>query len=231
MIFIKEFLKQFIVDIDTSYPIQINEFSEINDKNIHIQDGPLSCYCSHLRGMIYGLCNFKDYTIMVEDDISITNTENIEEYLKFKANERGEAEKKVKQLLENESYKMAIMVMAEYEAKQVFPRGLNIDWQSYNPTYDIAALKSVFINPPKILKNFDIRKHKPLFVAGAMKFIWGTGKGPEWIPENFKANLNMDTSSAAFMICTKLLHERNLANYRDNSNIISGVTILVVCQS
>lgn len=81
MTFIKEFLKQFIPDIDTSYNIQINEFSEINDTNIHIQDGPLGCYCSHLRGMIYGFCNFKDYTIMVEDDISITNTENIEKYL------------------------------------------------------------------------------------------------------------------------------------------------------
>ena len=81
MSFIKEFLKQFIPEIDTSYNIQTNEFSEINDNNIHIQDGPLGCYCSHLRGMIYGLCNFKDYTIMVEDDISITNTENIEKYL------------------------------------------------------------------------------------------------------------------------------------------------------
>jgi hypothetical protein len=61
--------------------IIINEFSEINDPNIFIQDGPLACYCSHVRALIYGYNNFNDYTIIVEDDISITNTENIEKYL------------------------------------------------------------------------------------------------------------------------------------------------------
>jgi len=79
--FIIEFLKQFNPDINLKQII-INEFSEINDKNIMIQDGPLGCYCSHLRAMIYGYLNFDKYTIIVEDDISITNTENIEKYLR-----------------------------------------------------------------------------------------------------------------------------------------------------
>lgn len=62
--------------------IHINDFSEINDPLIQIQDGPLACYISHLRAMIYGYLNFKDYTIVVEDDISISNTRKIETYLK-----------------------------------------------------------------------------------------------------------------------------------------------------
>jgi hypothetical protein len=32
--------------------------------------------------MIYGYTNFKDYTIITEDDISVANTENIEKYIK-----------------------------------------------------------------------------------------------------------------------------------------------------
>jgi hypothetical protein len=56
----------------------MNDFSEINDPNIYIQDGPLACYCSHVRGMIYGHLNFEDYTIIIEDDAFISNTENIE---------------------------------------------------------------------------------------------------------------------------------------------------------
>ena len=79
--FIIEFLKQFNPDIE-SKQISINEFSEINDPKVLIQDGPLGCYCSHLRAMIYGYLNFEKYTIIIEDDISITNTENIEKYLK-----------------------------------------------------------------------------------------------------------------------------------------------------
>jgi tRNA A-37 threonylcarbamoyl transferase component Bud32/GR25 family glycosyltransferase involved in LPS biosynthesis len=78
--FVIDFLSQFNTSI-LSNKIEINEFSEINDPNIHIQDGPLACYVSHLRSMIYGYTNFKDYTIIVEDDISITNTEFIEKYL------------------------------------------------------------------------------------------------------------------------------------------------------
>ena len=75
-----EFLKGFNGD-QSIHPIYINEFSEPNDPNIYIQDGPLACYVSHLRAMIYGYYNFKDYTMIVEDDIAITNAENIEKHL------------------------------------------------------------------------------------------------------------------------------------------------------
>ena len=75
------YLRQFNNKFELTIPIYINEFSEINDPNIYIQDGPLACYCSHLRALIYGYNNLKDYTIIIEDDISITNTENIEKYL------------------------------------------------------------------------------------------------------------------------------------------------------
>jgi GR25 family glycosyltransferase involved in LPS biosynthesis/tRNA A-37 threonylcarbamoyl transferase component Bud32 len=81
MSMVLEFLKKFHPAIRDN-KIKIDDFSVINDDNIFIQDGPLACYCSHLRAMIYGYLNFQDYTIIVEDDISIANTESIEKYLK-----------------------------------------------------------------------------------------------------------------------------------------------------
>jgi len=78
---ILSFLKKFNSSIKLK-KIKVNEFSEVNDKNIHIQEGPLGCYCSHLRAMIYGYLNFEDYVLIVEDDIAITNTAKIKEYLK-----------------------------------------------------------------------------------------------------------------------------------------------------
>jgi predicted Ser/Thr protein kinase/GR25 family glycosyltransferase involved in LPS biosynthesis len=78
--FVLDFLKQFIPEIE-SKKIFMDEFSFLNDSNIHIQDGPLACYISHLRSMIYGYSNFDNYTIICEDDISIANTELIEQYL------------------------------------------------------------------------------------------------------------------------------------------------------
>ena len=83
--FIIDFLKQFNNKIDVNFcvnDLKINDFSEINDKNIEIQDGPLACYCSHVRAMIYGYLNFEYYTIITEDDLLVANTEKIEKYIK-----------------------------------------------------------------------------------------------------------------------------------------------------
>lgn len=79
--FVMRFLSQFHPEIDPSKEYKLNEFSETHDPNIYIQDGPLACYCSHLRAMIYAYLNFEDYTIIIEDDISITNTDRIKNYL------------------------------------------------------------------------------------------------------------------------------------------------------
>ena len=79
--YVMNFLRKFNPDIP-KYKLEINNFSEINDPNIYITDGPLACYISHLRAMIYGYLNFKDYCIIMEDDATITNTENIKKYLK-----------------------------------------------------------------------------------------------------------------------------------------------------
>ena len=77
---ILKFIKNYNNDVIDN-DIKINEFSEIDNPGVHIQDGPLGCYCSHLRAMIYGYLSESDYTIIIEDDISITNTENIQKYL------------------------------------------------------------------------------------------------------------------------------------------------------
>ena len=79
--FVLNFLSDFNSKIKLK-SLEIDQFSKINDDHIHIQDGPLACYISHLRSMIYGYANFKDYTIITEDDISVANTENIEKYIK-----------------------------------------------------------------------------------------------------------------------------------------------------
>ena len=73
------FILQFL---NVTTKIQINDFSEASDSNIYIQDGPLACYCAHMRALIYGYLHFKEYTIIVEDDILIANTMKIEQYIK-----------------------------------------------------------------------------------------------------------------------------------------------------
>jgi len=82
------FLKKFNNHIPDKR-ITINEFSDINDENIKIQDAPLACYCSHLRAMIDAYSNSLDraYSIIAEDDISIDNLTYIENYLNLIPND------------------------------------------------------------------------------------------------------------------------------------------------
>lgn len=64
-----------------SNPVSMNSFSELSDPNIEIQDGPLACYCSHLRAWIYAYYHMKDYVLIVEDDLAVVNTQKIESYI------------------------------------------------------------------------------------------------------------------------------------------------------
>lgn len=67
-----------IADLELS----MNNFSEINDPNILIQDGPLACYCSHVRALLYGYHSNEDFFMIVEDDLYVKDTELITEAIK-----------------------------------------------------------------------------------------------------------------------------------------------------
>ncbi len=79
--FVLDFMSQFNDKITPNNNVKFDDFLTPSDPNIHIQGGPLACYISHLRAMIWGWVNFKDYTIITEDDINITNSELIEDYI------------------------------------------------------------------------------------------------------------------------------------------------------
>jgi tRNA A-37 threonylcarbamoyl transferase component Bud32 len=66
-----------------NHSINLNDFAEVDDANICINGGPLACYTSHLRAMIYGYTNNDDdaLTIIMEDDFIITDIEKIRRYL------------------------------------------------------------------------------------------------------------------------------------------------------
>lgn len=77
---ILDFLRVFNDDVPSA--VKLNDFSEISDSNIAIQDGPLACYCSHLRAWIYAYYHFSDYVLVVEDDLAVVNTDKIARYVK-----------------------------------------------------------------------------------------------------------------------------------------------------
>lgn len=84
---ILNFLRKFNNKITLEQDVIINHFSEPDDVNIKIQSGPLACYCSHVKAMIYGYNNFENYTIICEDDIYVDCTDNIKNYISLIPND------------------------------------------------------------------------------------------------------------------------------------------------
>lgn len=78
--YVLTFLSQF-TKIENIQDLKCDDFSNFNDTNIKIQCGPLACYVSHLRAMIYAYQNSADYFAVIEDDINIINTVDIQKYL------------------------------------------------------------------------------------------------------------------------------------------------------
>ncbi len=158
--------------------------------------------------------------------LSESGNQKVLDFLMFKTYEREEAEKKTIEFLESHDYKSACLTMIEYEKQQVFPRGMGIDWNHYNPKDDISALKSMFSSAPKILKGISNEKLKILQIAGAMKFLYGTSSFSKYLPNDFETGTRFDCETASRMLTFVGYHQRNLASYRAYPSVTVGVEIL-----
>jgi hypothetical protein len=137
-----------------------------------------------------------------------------EEYLAQEKKERAKAEEQVLQALRQRKFKEASQIVTAFEARQVFPRGINIDWKHYSPTHYVAMLKTMFGGRPKILSSLDDQQMEYLRIAAGMTYLWGTNQADNWLPDNFETGLIMDNDAAARMIFFYASHQLNVAQYR-----------------
>ena len=59
------------------------------------------------------------------------------QYLTSEEAKRGLAEQQVMEYIMRGQYKEASIAVAAFEAEQVFSRGMNMDWEHHNPSYDV----------------------------------------------------------------------------------------------
>lgn len=150
-----------------------------------------------------------------------------EDYRAQEDAERQEAENQVWQLLQSGKLRSACEKMAEYEAKQVFPRGLDIDWKNYTPDQDEAMLRIIFSKTPKILSGVSLTKLDTLRMAAAMSMLWGTSSVRRWLPPDFTSDVTMDAEAAARMFEFYAHSLTAIAEYKA-SNVVKQVQVLSV---
>lgn len=111
-------------------------------------------------------------------------------------------------------FRDAARAMAAYEAQQVFPRGLGIDWSKPDLTRYERVLGLIFFAVPSILKGLEPEHWEPLRTGAAMMTLWGTARCRKWLPEGLETGVRLDNDTAARMILFHATHLQNLQSYR-----------------
>ncbi|MGA7577942.1 MAG: SAP domain-containing protein [Desulfobaccales bacterium] len=120
----------------------------------------------------------------------------------------------------------ASLTVAQFEAKQVFPRGLGIDWTKPNTSRDVQLLKTIFESRPKILTGLAEAEWNPLRVGGAMMYLWGTNKASKWLPADFIGTSKFDNDTAIRMVLFHAQHRANVESWRGHGLAIKKVDLL-----
>jgi hypothetical protein len=137
-----------------------------------------------------------------------------EEYLAREKESRAMVEQQTLQALRERRFEQAAQLVAAFEVQQVFPRGVGIDWENYDPTADIAMLGFIFGSRPKILGQLDRCILDHLRLAAGMMHLWGTSKARGWLPPRLVTGLVMNNNSASRMLCFHASYQVDMEQYR-----------------
>lgn len=112
-------------------------------------------------------------------------------------------------------FSKASRCVSVYEPRQVFSRGLGIDWSRYDSSRDVQMMEAMFSSRPKILEGLAEEEWEPLRAATAMMYLWGVNAAREWMPEGFAGVPRFDVNTAARMLLFHATHKLDLAQFRE----------------
>lgn len=140
----------------------------------------------------------------------------VREYLENENANRVRAEDKIQNLLETGEFAKAVNVMAEFEASQISPRGLGVDWKNYDVGSDVDSLKIIFSATPMLLAGMEKGRLLQIRLAAGMMQLWGTNKANRWLPKEFQTGFHLDGDVASRMLVFYASHCRNMKAYKSS---------------
>ena len=69
-------------------------------------------------------------------------------------------------------FRQASQAVATYEAQQVFPRGLGMDWANHDPTHDAMILDAIFTRTPQLIAPLHGASLDALRIAAGMQALF-----------------------------------------------------------
>lgn len=138
-----------------------------------------------------------------------------EKFVATKKAERAAAEGAAFAALRLCDFPAAVAVVAEYQAKQILPAGLNVDWSSETFRAELVEeVKGIFETAPgrpRILSAMEPAEFRRLQTAAAVMLLWGNPRAPKLTPPGFVSPNGLDASAAARMILFFVRHRTTLA--------------------
>lgn len=151
----------------------------------------------------------RDHLICSEEGLQLVAQNHTD-----KLQRRSDVENKVVAALEDRDHVRASKLVTEFEAGQVFRRGLGIDWENYTPTRDVSILTSIFSSLPSILSGVNQRELERLRMVAALMHLWGTNRIPNYLPWKIDTGIRFNPETAARMLLFAATHFENLSQYR-----------------
>lgn len=150
-----------------------------------------------------------------------------QKYLDEQGDRRLLIERDTMSMLSEREFGRAVRLMSKYEATQVFPRGIDIDWNSFDAKPMVESLNIIFGEPPEILNGLNPNRLETLQVAAGMMELWGVGDARRWATDDFDTGIRLDAKVAARMLCFHAAHIRRIKEYGDSElqGFVTGVEI------
>ncbi len=138
----------------------------------------------------------------------------VEDYLNDEKGKRAKAEQQVMSALKKHSFQEASRLVANFEAEQVFPRGINMDWGNYDTSHNVLILNNIFGYLPKQLANLGSELIERFRVVAGMVYLWGTGNGKEWNMSNEATGLAFDSNAVVRLLISHGIYRQEIAEYK-----------------
>lgn len=157
--------------------------------------------------------------------------EMAEEYRRIQEGKRNQVETQALDCINRGLYRKACLLMGAFEAEQVFPRGLGINWKDYDPDQDVEFLNLIFNSRPKILSGVTDDDLNALRVGASMMHLWGVNSAKKWMPSDLSLNLAFDNDTAARMVIFHARYKTDIARYKKDHDIVKSVKMLTAPDS
>jgi hypothetical protein len=128
--------------------------------------------------------------------------------------EKTETEKQVVSLLTDGKFQEAVMTVASFESKQVFPRRYDLNWENYSPISDTEKLYLIFSTWPKLLSNVPEELVHPLRIGAAMLELFGEHDSENRCIDSSVQGTHLEATTAMRMIGYHASHVHSITQFK-----------------